>query len=190
MICLDLEQIRDLWKINTDRELDHDNGSAQTCHGCRGRCHPSTFNQCTLQVSLYFKVNLMKRGTINKFCEARWCHKQLISFRESISPVFSSQTEEQRMAQKSWEWLHLAAYSYIHQSEQKCLVKSRYAQWVLGCCQHWSIWKCYRLGDLSGGSYFCLYFLNYYSNTLMKSGTSLISCLTELNFGKCNTDLR
>lgn len=147
--------------------------------------------QGALQVSLLFS---------SEFNET-WHNKQILGgalvsqptdfiYRANKSCFFSSQTEEQRMTQRSQEWLHLPACSYIHQSEQKCLVKSRYAHWVLHCCQHWSIWKCYRLGDLSGGSYFCLYFLNYYSNTLMKSGTSFISCLTELNFGKYNTDLR
>lgn len=60
--------------------------------------------QGTLRVSLYFKVNLMKLGTINKFCEAHLCHKQLISFTEPMSPVFlksdrgtENGTEEPRM---------------------------------------------------------------------------------------------
>lgn len=56
--------------------------------------------QGTLQVSLYFKGNLMRLGMINKFWEAHLCHKQLISFTEPISPVFLKSdrgTVEQRM---------------------------------------------------------------------------------------------
>lgn len=184
MICLDLERIRDLRKINTDRELDHDSGAVPGVTFLHLTILSDVTKRGTPRVSLYFKVNLMELGTINTFWEAHSCHKQLISFSEPISLFFSSQTEEQRVAQRSRERLRLPACSHIHQSEQKCLVKSRYAHWVLGCCQHWSIWKCYRLGDLSGGSYFCPYFLNDYSNTLMKSGTSFISCPAELNFGK------
>lgn len=95
MICLDLEQIRDWWKMNADRELDRDNGSAQTSHGGEAG---DTFQhltilsdatkQAALQVSLHFKAGLMKLGLINKFWEAHLCHKQLISFAEPISPVF------------------------------------------------------------------------------------------------------
>ncbi len=44
--------------------------------------------QGTLQVSFYFKVNLMELGTTNKFWEAHLCHEQLISFTEPICPVF------------------------------------------------------------------------------------------------------
>lgn len=150
MICLDLESIRDLWKMNTDRELDHDNGS-QTRHSCGSRCHLSTLTilsdvtkQGILQVSLYFKRDFNET----------WHNKQILGgtllfrasdlvFGANKSCFFSCQTEEQRATQRSRQWLHLPACSHLHQSEQKCLVNSRYAYWVLSYCQHWSIWKCY-----------------------------------------------
>lgn len=144
---------------------------------------------------LYFQVTLMKHGTINKFCEAHLCHGRLISFYRANKPCSSSsQTEEQRMTRRSQEWLHLPACSYTHLTEQKCLVKSTLAHWVVHTAASTDpsgnviSWVMY----LEAAIFIvCIFFFaNYYSNTLMESGTSFISCLTELNFGKHSTDPR
>lgn len=78
MICVDLEQIRDLWKINTDKEP----GYTKLVQNRRVAAAEAgvTFQRliilrdvtkcCTPQVSLCFKVNSMKVGTVNKFWEA------------------------------------------------------------------------------------------------------------------------
>lgn len=129
-----------------------------------GRC--SIFNHFTPsdttahraeEVTEYFRLTSTSAGLIDKLWEASLCLREPVSFAEPISPVCLQSGQEDSVVRPSWRCAHLPACSYIHQSGQNCWLITRDGGWMQDCWQHWLILKCYQWGDLSGGTYFCLF---------------------------------